>query len=166
MSIMKTFLVIEDEKFINQYISNSLEANGYKTYSALTGKEGLSQITSLCPDFIVLDLGLPDIDGLTIIEQTRSWSNIPIIIVSARDNEIDKVTALDMGADDYVTKPFNTNELMARIRTALRHTYNAIGITDYVHKELSISFEKHLTFLNGKPLHLTQIQYKNIIISC
>ena len=90
MSIMKTFLVIEDEKFINQYISNSLEANGYKTYSALTGKEGLSQITSLCPDFIVLDLGLPDIDGLTIIEQTRSWSNIPIIIVSARDNEIDK----------------------------------------------------------------------------
>ena len=143
MSITKTFLVIEDEKFINQYISNSLEANGYKAYSALTGKEGLSQITSLCPDFIVLDLGLPDIDGLTIIEQTRSWSNIPIIIVSARDNEIDKVTALDMGADDYVTKPFNTNELMARIRTALRHKYNAIGITDYVHKELSISFAAH-----------------------
>ena len=118
------------------------------SYTHLDVYKRQSQITSLCPDFIVLDLGLPDIDGLTIIEQTRSWSNIPIIIVSARDNEIDKVTALDMGADDYVTKPFNTNELMARIRTALRHTYNAIGITDYVHKELSISFEKHLSLIH------------------
>ena len=162
MSIMKTFLVIEDEKFINQYISNSLEANGYKTYSALTGKEGLSQITSLCPDFIVLDLGLPDIDGLTIIEQTRSWSNIPIIIVSARDNEIDKVTALDMGADDYVTKPFGMMELISRIKAVLRRTQkDAQDPQDViVLGDIEMNTKKHEVTADGEVVTLTLKEYE------
>ena len=117
-----TILVIEDEKNICNFISTTLSNQNYRVLKAYNGVDGLSIITSQCPDMVLLDLGLPDIDGLTIIRRVRSWSSIPILVISARTQESEKVEALDLGADDYITKPFGTSELMARIRTAERHS--------------------------------------------
>lgn len=153
-------LLIEDDKSIGRFITTSLEANDYKVNTALTGKEGLSLAASFCPDVVLLDLGLPDIDGLEVLKQLRSWNQVPVIIISARTKEQEKVEALDLGADDYITKPFGTEELMARIRTSLRHrrpitpdhTYRALG--------LEINFEKRTVRLDGAEIHLTQIEYQ------
>ena len=114
-----TIVIIEDEKNILSFIEAALETHDYKVLTAVSGKEGLSLINACCPDMILLDLGLPDLDGIDIIKNVRSWSSIPIIVISARTQEQEKVAALDFGADDYITKPFGTSELMARIRTAL-----------------------------------------------
>lgn len=160
---MKTkikILLIEDDKSISRFITTSLEGNGYKVTTALTGKEGLSLATSFCPDVILLDLGLPDIDGLQILKQIRSWSNMPIIVISARTKEQEKVEALDAGADDYITKPFGTEELMARIRTGMRHRYAASPDHIYKALDLEINFEKRLVLLEGNEIHLTQIEYQ------
>lgn len=160
---MKTkikILLIEDDKSISRFITTTLEGNGYKVTSALTGKEGLSLATSFCPDVILLDLGLPDIDGLQILNQIRSWSNMPIIVISARTKEQEKVEALDAGADDYITKPFGTDELMARIRTGMRHRYAASPDRIYKALDLEINFEKRLVRLEGNEIHLTQIEYQ------
>lgn len=117
-----TVLIIEDEKNILLFMNKMLKKHEYKVLCADTGKEGLSLIRSQCPDIVLLDLGLPDLDGNTIIKTVRTWSSIPIIVVSARSSEKEKVAALDLGADDYITKPFGTSELLARIRTSLRHS--------------------------------------------
>lgn len=153
-------LLIEDDKSISRFITTTLEGNGYKVTSALSGKEGLSLATSFCPDVILLDLGLPDIDGLQILKQIRSWSNMPIIVISARTKEQEKVEALDSGADDYITKPFGTEELMARIRTCMRHRH--ASSPDHIYKalDLEINFEKRLVRLEGNEIHLTQIEYQ------
>ena len=134
MSNKLKILVVEDEEAISNFIATTLKANDYNVIMARTGKEALSMIPSHCPDVILLDLGLPDIDGIDILQQIREWSNIPVIVVSARTEEADKVKALDMGADDYIAKPFGTSELLARIRTALRHvakggTGNTVGMS-------------------------------------
>lgn len=118
MNIREKILVVEDEKGIAQFIAAVLDGQGYETIQARTGAEGLSMISSHCPDLVILDLGLPDMDGLDILRQLRSWSSLPVVVVSARSHERDKVTALDQGADDYLTKPFGTAELLARVRTA------------------------------------------------
>lgn len=158
-------LVIEDEKSICDFIVRTLELNDYKVTSVQNGKDGLMAITSSIPDLILLDLGLPDMDGLDIIRQTRQWSTIPIIVISARVQEKEKVEALDLGADDYITKPFGTSELMARIRTAIRHS-NKLQREDqmpskiYRAKNLEIDFEKRLISLDGKEIHLTRVEYK------
>lgn len=153
-------LLIEDDKSISRFITTSLEGNGYKVTCAATGKEGISLATSFCPDVILLDLGLPDIDGLHVLKQLRSWSNIPVIVISARTKEQEKVEALDSGADDYITKPFGTEELMARIRTCMRHRHS--GSPDHIYKtqDLEINFEKRLVKLAGNEIHLTQIEYQ------
>ena len=117
-----SILIIEDEKNILDFMTKALKANNYKVYTATSGQSGLALITSQCPDLVLLDLGLPDIDGNEIISSVRQWTSCPIIVVSARSNERDKVTALDLGADDYLTKPFGTPELLARIRASLRHS--------------------------------------------
>ena len=117
-----TALIIEDEKNITDFMLKALKSNGYRVITADSGKSGLSLISSQCPDLVLLDLGLPDIDGNDIITSVREWTSCPIIVISARTNERDKVTALDLGADDYITKPFGTPELMARIRASLRHS--------------------------------------------
>ena len=161
MNTKINILLIEDDKSISGFITTSLERNGYRVTSALNGKEGLSLAASLCPDVILLDLGLPDIDGCEILKQIRSWnSNIPIIILSARTKEQDKVSALDLGADDYLTKPFGTAELMARIRTSMRHRHPASPDRVYRALDLEINFEKRLIRLEGKEVHLTQIEYQ------
>ena len=153
-----SILVIEDEKSICDFISRTLEVNDYRVTSAFTGKEGLQAITSAPPDLVLLDLGLPDMDGNDIIRKTREWSSMPIIVISARIQEKEKVEALDAGADDYITKPFGTSELLARIRTALRHS-NKIA-RPYRAKDLKVDFEKRLTTLRGEEIHLTRVEYK------
>ncbi len=156
-------LLIEDEDFILDFIQKNLTAQGYKVLCAKTGTAGLSMIASHCPDVVLLDLGLPDIDGLEIIRQVRDWSKCPIIVVSARIHENDKVHCLDAGADDYITKPFSPSELSARIRTALRHKNCSIGSQTsvvYHSQELSIDFSKHQTTLSGKEVHLTPVEFK------
>lgn len=165
MSQKISILVIEDEKSICDFISRTLEVNGYKVTSAFTGKEGLQSITSAPPDLVLLDLGLPDMDGNDIIRKTREWSSMPIIVISARTQEKEKVEALDAGADDYVTKPFGTSELLARIRTALRHS-NRISTQDqltsrpYHAKDLMVDFDKRRTTIKGNEIHLTRVEYK------
>ena len=162
-----SILLVEDEKNICDFITASLTAQDYKITTAHSGQEALPIITSQCPDLILLDLGLPDIDGMEIIRQVRTWASIPIIVISARTQEQEKVTALDLGADDYLTKPIGTSELLARIRTALRHS-NRLNTSSPLYKrpfhakDLTIDFEKHQVILAGKEIHLTQIEFKII----
>ena len=156
-------IVIEDEKNIWNCIQTTLENHDYKVTTAATGKEGLSCITSCYPDVVLLDLGLPDIDGLEVLRQVRDFSTVPVIVISARIQETEKVAALDAGADDYITKPFGTSELLARIRTALRHSQaSAPGKTEAVYRsgDLMIDFDKRLVTIAGQEIHLTQIEYK------
>ena len=120
--IRDKIIIVEDDPGISKYLQAALRSHGYDILLAPDGKTALEMIASHCPDVLLLDLGLPDMDGSEIIRSVRTWSRMPIIIISARSAEIDKAAALDMGADDYLTKPFGTVELLARIRTALRHT--------------------------------------------
>lgn len=160
-----TILLIEDEKNITDFIVKILQSNNYKVLTAKTGQEGLSIISSRCPDVILLDLGLPDMDGVNIISNVRTWSLCPIIVLSARSTDKDKVMALDLGADDYITKPFSTDELLARIRTTLRHS-NRIFSNDNISEKpyqasgLIIDFMKRLITRDGDPIHLTPVEYK------
>ena len=134
MNIREKVLVVEDEKSISHFISAILNSNGYEAMQARTGTEALSMISSHCPDLIILDLGLPDMDGLEILRQLRTWSSLPVVVVSARSHEREKVTALDLGADDYLTKPFGTDDLLARVRTAIRHTRTSSGNDEIAQK--------------------------------
>ena len=120
MKIRDKVLIVEDEQNIKNFMSTILAANGFDTLMAGSAKEALSMISSHCPDLIILDLGLPDMDGMEVLKQVRAWSSVPVIVVSARTHEGDKVAALDLGADDYIEKPFGTSELLARIRAMLR----------------------------------------------
>jgi len=165
MNSKYTILIIEDEKNITKFVTGSLLSNSYKVLQSFTGKEGLALASSQCPDLILLDLGLPDMDGLDIIRQIRSWSNLPIVVVSARTQEKEKVIALDSGADDYIAKPFGTEELLARIRTSLRH-HNRLLIKDgttksiYKSQDLIIDFECRKISLNNQDVHLTPVEFK------
>lgn len=165
MNSLFSILVIEDEKNISDFICKTLSNHNYRAIPVYSGQEALSMIASYCPDIILLDLGLPDIDGAEIINTVRSWSSVPIIVVSARTQENDKVKALDSGADDYITKPFGTKELLARIRTSIRHsnkinTDSTLYIRPYKALDLLIDFENHKIILNEKELHLTPVEYK------
>lgn len=167
MTHKTSILLVEDEKNICDFISASLTAQDYKITVSHSGNEALPIITSQCPDLILLDLGLPDMDGMEIIKQVRTWASIPIIVISARTQEHEKVKALDLGADDYLTKPIGTSELLARIRTALRHsnklnTDSPLYKRPFHAKELTIDFKKHLVTLEDKEIHLTQIEFKII----
>lgn len=158
-------LVVEDEPTISNFISTTLSANGYRSIKSYTGTEAISMISSHCPEVVLLDLGLPDIDGLDVLKAVREWSAIPIIVVSARGREKEKVQALDLGADDYITKPFGTSELLARIRTAIRHntkmeTGHDIPDGKFQTKDLIIDFDKRLVYAGGQEIHLTQIEFK------
>ena len=155
MSQKLTAVVIEDEKNICRFMESVLAEESYKILTASTGTEGLSVIASQCPDIILLDLGLPDMDGMTIIQKVRQFTHTPIIVVSARAQEEEKVAALDCGANDYITEPFGTSELMTRIRTALRHSHRSKS-SDSVYScdGLVIDFEKRLISLNGEEIHL------------
>lgn len=165
MKIKDKVLVVEDDKNIRSFLQAILEANNYEVVLTQTGAEAYSLITSQCPDVILLDLGLPDMDGMKILETVRGWSAMPIIVVSARDREKDKVEALDKGADDYITKPFGTAELVARIRAAIRHS-RGVGMTRVTQKitfdegRLVIDFDKHRVFIDDEDAGLTQNEFK------
>ncbi len=165
MSTKATILVVEDEPNICNMIATTLTTNHYKVITCRTGKEAIALIPSHCPEIVLLDLGLPDIDGLEVIKQVRDWYTMSILVISARVDEKSKVVALDAGADDYITKPFGTSELLARIRTALRHNQKADAMNSsktntYKCKDLMIDFNKHLVTVRGNIVHLTQIEYK------
>jgi len=166
MSHKYTILIVDDEKNIAGFITTSLTANGFNTLQAHCAREAVSMISSHCPDIILLDLGLPDADGLTVIEQVRKWSAVPIIVVSARTQENDKIRALDLGADDYITKPFGTGELLARIRTAIKHANHPLGNNNgiesgsYTCGDLLIDYNLRRVFIDGKDTHLTLNEYK------
>lgn len=163
MTHKTSILIVEDEKNICDFISATLSSQGYKTTVVHNGADALSVATSQCPDLILLDLGLPDMDGTEIIKQIRTWASIPIIVISARSQEQEKVNALDLGADDYLTKPIGTSELMARIRTALRHSQTGASAKSqplYHVGDLMIDFERRLVKVKDQDVHLTQIEYK------
>ena len=166
MTIREKILVIEDEKSISHFISTVLNNNGYEAMQAQTGEEALSMISSHCPDLVILDLGLPDMDGLDILRSLRSWSSLPVVVVSARSHERDKVAALDLGADDYLTKPFGTDELLARVRTAIRHTRTSLSNPEIAQSgrfttgDLVIDYDKHQVLIHGENARLTANEYR------
>ena len=161
-------LIVEDEAGIRNFIATILTTNGYDPILAASGADAISMISSHCPDLLLLDLGLPDGDGANIIHSVREWSQMPIIVVSARTHERDKVDALDNGADDYITKPFGTDELLARIRAALRHGRVRTGNTAaiYTGKGLCLDAERRTVSVDGKSIHLTQTEYKIVLLLC
>ena len=153
-------LVVEDDTAVGNLITTTLETQNYLFHRAKTGAGALMDALSYRPDVILLDLGLPDMDGVTLIQKIRSWSNLPIIVVSARGEDADKVVALDAGADDYLTKPFSVEELLARIRAALRRAGPAANLSAFTTGELTIDYDKHLVTLAGQPVHLTANEYR------
>jgi two-component system KDP operon response regulator KdpE len=156
-------LVIEDEAPIRRFLKTALEGQGFKLLEAATGTQGLAMAASHNPDIILLDLGLPDMDGLTVIRAVRDWSRTPIIIISARGRDTDKVDGLDAGADDYLTKPFSLEELAARLRVAIRHlSQSAVGKDEPIFQtgNLKVDLAQRLVWLAGQELHLTPIEFK------
>ena len=169
MSIKPMVLIVEDDETIGNFISAILTANGYSILKTKQGKTVGELIASQAPDIILLDLGLPDMDGMEVLKSIRAWSQTPVIVVTARGHEREKVEAFDLEADDYIVKPFGTSELLARIKTALRHNRKlaqsganktgkvAVG-------ELTIDENKRIVTLAGEKIHLTPIEYKIIVL--
>lgn len=160
-------LLIEDEPQMQRFLRIVLQGQGYCFIEAQTGQEGLMQAATRSPDIILLDLGLPDIDGLEVTRRLREWSDIPIIVISAREQEQDKVKALDAGADDYLTKPFGTGELLARIRVAIRHKVmrqSTTGEPVFILDNLRVDMSRRQVFLNEQEVHLTPIEYKLLTV--
>lgn len=157
-------LIVEDDAAVRNLISTTLKMQNYKFHVATTGSQALLEAVSNQPDIMLLDLGLPDMDGVEIITKVRSWSNMPIIVISARCEDRDKIEALDTGADDYITKPFSVEEFLARLRVTIRrinyvqtpHKENSI----FVNGELKIDYVSGCAYCRGKELHLTPIEYK------
>lgn len=157
-------LVVEDDSAIRNLIATTLETQGYHFHISVTGAEAISEAVSYNPDVVLLDLGLPDMDGIDIIKKIRSWSLMPIIVISARIEDRDKIEALDAGADDYLTKPFSVEELLARLRVALRRinymqSSNASSAV-FINGGLKIEYASGCVFLNEQELHVTPIEYK------
>ena len=160
MSKGAKILVIDDEVEIRKLLKVGLTAHGYVFLEAASGKDGVYQAAVTRPDIIILDMGLPDLEGPSIVKQIREWSQVPIIILSVRDQDHDKVNALDIGADDYLTKPFSMTELMARIRVALRHQCSNIKDEPIIHScDLSMDFSRRHVEIAGTEIHLTPTEY-------
>ncbi len=157
-----TVLMIDDERPIRRFVRATLTGRGMKFLEAETGKAGLALAASHQPDLILLDLGLPDIDGLGVMRQLREWTQTPVIVLSARGKERDKVNALDAGADDYLTKPFGVEELVARMRVCLRHAVRLPAADEPIFETgaLRVDLAKREVFLKGQAIHLTPIEYK------
>jgi two-component system, OmpR family, KDP operon response regulator KdpE len=154
-------LVVEDEIQMRRFLRASLTSNGYQVTEAETAEDGLTQAAARNPELILLDLGLPDQDGLVVTRRLREWAKTPIIVISARGREEDKIQALDGGADDYLTKPFGVGELLARIRVALRNAARGeLGTSQFSLGELEVDLIRRIVLLKGSEVHLTPIEYK------
>lgn len=169
-SIHSKILIVEDDPGICAFLKPTLASGGYTVLIAADGTKALEMTASHCPDCILLDLGLPDLDGMEVIGQVRKWTSTPIIVISARNSETDKVLALDAGADDYLTKPFGTNELLARIRTAIRHKYTMPGNDEITTNgyfrvgEMEIDFKKYRVYVGGIDVRLTSREYRIVTL--
>src|SRR6266481_3414509 len=152
-------LVIDDEPQMRRLLRVTLEANGYRVFDAATGQDGVAQAAQRRPDAVLLDLGLPDLEGVEVLKRLREWSRVPVIILSVRDREDDKVAALDAGADDYVTKPFNSAELLARLRAALRHVQPQGTDAIFSAGDLEVDLPKRVVRKGGEEVKLTPIEY-------
>ena len=155
-------VIIEDEARIRRFLRAALQGHGYRLFEAATGAEGLIEASSRQPEVVIIDLGLPDMDGLEVIRRLREWSSVPVLVLSARGGERDKVTALDAGADDYIEKPFGTDELLARIRVALRHAAGTSRAQDAIFTlgDLQVDQARRRVHVDAKEVHLTPIEYR------
>jgi two-component system KDP operon response regulator KdpE len=152
-------LIIDDEPQMQRLLRVTLEANGYRVFDATTGADGIAQAAQRRPDVVLLDLGLPDLEGLEVLKRLREWSRVPVIILSVRDREDDKVVALDAGADDYVTKPFNSAELLARLRAVLRHAQPKGADAVFRSNALEVDLSARVVRKHGQEIKLTPIEY-------
>ena len=163
-------LVVEDDTAVRNLITTTLKANDYRYLTAVNGESAVLEASSHNPDVILLDLGLPDIDGVEVIRRVRSWSNLPIIVISARSEDTDKIDALDAGADDYLTKPFSVEELLARLRVTQRRLDAQSGVANadavFTNGKLKVDYAAGCAFLDGKELHLTPSEYKLLCLLC
>jgi two-component system KDP operon response regulator KdpE len=167
MNNAATIIVIEDEAQIRRFLRTTLTSEGYLVIEAETGKQGLSEAGTRKPDLIILDLGLPDMDGVEVVKGLRAWSSVPIIILSARSQESDKISALDAGADDYLVKPFGVGELLARIRVALRHVFTSANEDEegvFSVGELKVDMVHRKVTVSGVEIHLTPIEYRLLAV--
>jgi len=163
----ETILLIEDEPQMRRFLRVTLQGHGYRLIEASTGEEGLTEVATRNPDVVLLDLGLPDIDGLEVTKRLREWTQVPVIVISAREQEEDKIRALDAGADDYLTKPFGAGELLARIRVALRRTalqHSGSEVSVFVLDNLKVDLSKRQVFLSDAEIHLTPIEYRLLTV--
>ncbi len=152
-------LVIDDEIQIRRLLKINLEAAGYRVYEAATGEAGVAEAAQRRPDIVVLDLGLPDMDGVTVLKRIREWSSVPVVVLSVRDREDDKIAALDNGADDYLTKPFSTGELLARLRVAQRHARPSPDEAVFRTDRLEVDLTARAVKVEGKQIKLTATEY-------
>ena len=169
-AVKPLILVVEDDPAVRNLIVAALEAHGLRHMAVETAHAAIAAASSQAPSIVLLDLGLPDMDGTEILRSVRKWSSMPIIVVSARSSEKDKVTALELGADDYITKPFGTQELLARIKTAIRHTRttspdNQIAVTGVFRTGgLEIDYDKYRVYVDGQDTNLTQNEFKIVAL--
>ncbi|HTD65095.1 MAG TPA: response regulator [Candidatus Limnocylindria bacterium] len=154
-----TVLVIDDEIQIRRLLRVTLEANGYRVFEATAGQEGIAEAAQRHPDVVLLDLGLPDMDGVTVLKRLREWSRVPVVVLSVRDRDDDKISALDHGADDYVTKPFSTAELLARVRVALRHAAPLPENAIFRSGRLEVDLASRRVTVDGAEVKLTPTEY-------
>ncbi len=159
MSVKNTIIVIDDEAQIRKVLSITLEASDYKVVTADCAKDGIVQVATAHPQLVILDLGLPDRDGFSVVKELRTWTNIPIIILSVRNSEEDIVKALDLGADDYLTKPFNSSELLARIRANIRRTQQSSEENIIINGDLKIDYSSRIVIKRKTEIKLTNIEY-------
>lgn len=152
-------LVVDDEKTIRRFLKGTLASHGFEVFEAANGEEGLKHAIYSYPDVIVLDLGLPDMDGVNVVKKVRERSKIPIIVISVRESESDKISALDAGADDYLTKPFKVGELLARVRAVMRRLLPESNETIFTVGKLSMDIGKRVVMVKGRAVHLTPIEY-------
>lgn len=152
-------LVVDDERPIRRFLQVSLSAHGCTVFEAATGQEALAAVATDRPDVVILDVGLPDIDGIEVTRQLREWTQIPIIILSVREHEADKIAALDAGADDYLTKPFGVGELLARLRVALRHATQPAGESTFATGDLTVDLVQRVVMVGGHEIQLTPTEY-------
>jgi len=157
--ILPVALVIDDEPQMRRLLRVTLEANGYRVFDAATGNDGIIQAAQCRPEVILLDLGLPDMDGLTVLKRLREWSRVPVIVLTVREREEDKIAALDNGADDYVTKPFNSGELLARLRVALRRARPDSELKIFRSAQLEVDLTSRIVTVSGKEIKPTQTEY-------
>jgi two-component system, OmpR family, KDP operon response regulator KdpE len=158
-TIKPAALIIDDELQIRRLLRVNLEANGYRVLEAATGQEGITEAAQWRPEVVILDLGLPDMDGVTVLKRLREWSRVPVIVLSVRDREEDKVAALDNGADDYVIKPFSTAELLARLRVAQRHAQPGAQVSHFRTGQLEVDLAARVVKFKGNEVRLTATEY-------